>query len=93
MVFLVPHLKSPAVCEECIEAVLRDSVHTSIKNRSSVGYLLGLPVDIDSILVNGASVCLCVHHKCVLSVCCRREVYCFLLLSGPALRLHIDSSR
>ncbi|XP_029935278.1 transmembrane protease serine 7 [Myripristis murdjan] len=54
MVFLVPHLKSPAVCEECIEAILRDSVHTSIKNRSSVGYLLDFPVDIDSILVNAA---------------------------------------
>ncbi|XP_071400304.1 transmembrane protease serine 7 [Centroberyx affinis] len=54
MVFVVPHLKSSAVCEECIEAILRDSVLTSAKNRSSVGYLLGLPVDIDSILINAA---------------------------------------
>uniref|UniRef100_A0A4W6DNX0 CUB domain-containing protein n=1 Tax=Lates calcarifer TaxID=8187 RepID=A0A4W6DNX0_LATCA len=52
MVFVVPRLKSPAVCEECIGAIFRDSVHTSLKNRSSVGYLLGLPVDIDSILIN-----------------------------------------
>ncbi|XP_057680392.1 transmembrane protease serine 7 [Corythoichthys intestinalis] len=52
MVFEVPRLKSAAVCEECVAVILRDSVHTSMKNRSSVGYLLGLPVDIDSILVN-----------------------------------------
>ncbi|XP_075906554.1 transmembrane protease serine 7 [Nelusetta ayraudi] len=52
MVFVVPRLKSPAVCEECVGAIFRDSVHTSMKNRSSVGYLLGLPVDIDSILIN-----------------------------------------
>ncbi|KAM3860677.1 transmembrane protease serine 7 [Diretmus argenteus] len=56
MVFEVPRLKNTAVCEECVGAILRDSVLlTSLKNRSSVGYLLGLPVDIDSILVNGAS--------------------------------------
>ncbi|KAM6900144.1 transmembrane protease serine 7 [Xenentodon cancila] len=53
MVFIVPQLKSTAMCEECIEAILRDSVHTSLTNRSSVGYLLGLPVDMDSILING----------------------------------------
>ncbi|XP_023805891.1 transmembrane protease serine 7 [Oryzias latipes] len=53
MVFIVPQLKSTAMCEECLEAILRDSVHTSLKNRSSVGYLMGLPVDIDSILING----------------------------------------
>ncbi|CAL8294427.1 unnamed protein product [Lota lota] len=53
MVFEVPHLKSPAVCEECVGAILRDSVLTSLQNRTSVGYLLGLPVDIESILING----------------------------------------
>ncbi|XP_034025406.1 transmembrane protease serine 7 isoform X2 [Thalassophryne amazonica] len=52
MVFVVPRLKSPAMCEECVWAILRDSVYTSLRNRSSVGYLLGLPVDIDSILIN-----------------------------------------
>ncbi|XP_030622983.1 uncharacterized protein LOC115806430 [Chanos chanos] len=52
VVFVVPRLKSPEVCEECVGAILRDSVLTSLKNRSSVGYILGLPVDIDSILVN-----------------------------------------
>ncbi|KAF3836505.1 hypothetical protein F7725_029063 [Dissostichus mawsoni] len=52
MVFVVPRLKSPAVCEECVGAIFRDSVHTSMKNRSNVGYLLGLPVDLDSILIN-----------------------------------------
>lgn len=55
MVFVVPRLTSPAVCEECVGAIFRDSVYTSMKNRSSVGYLLGLPVDIDSILINGGS--------------------------------------
>lgn len=55
MVFVVPRIKSPAVCEECVGAIFRNSVHTSLKNRSSVGSLLGLPVDIDSILINGAS--------------------------------------
>ncbi|XP_041823608.1 transmembrane protease serine 7 [Melanotaenia boesemani] len=53
MVFIVPQLKSETMCEACIEAILRDSVYTSLKNRSSVGYLLGLPVDMDSILING----------------------------------------
>lgn len=53
MIFVVPHLKTPSVCEECVSAILRDSVLMSMKNRSSVGFLEGLPVDIDSILVNG----------------------------------------
>ncbi|CAM9209603.1 unnamed protein product [Lampetra planeri] len=52
MVFVVPRLKSAPVCEECVGVILRDSVHTSLKNRTSVGYLLSLPVDIDSILIN-----------------------------------------
>ncbi|TRY78991.1 hypothetical protein DNTS_005025 [Danionella cerebrum] len=54
MIFLVPHLKTPAVCEECVSAILRDSVLMSMKNRSTVGFLQGLPVDIDSILLNVA---------------------------------------
>ncbi|XP_033842101.2 transmembrane protease serine 7 [Periophthalmus magnuspinnatus] len=52
MVFVVPRLKTPAVCEECVGAIFRDSVYTSLQNRSSVGYLLSLPVDLDSILIN-----------------------------------------
>ncbi|XP_065114292.1 transmembrane protease serine 7 [Paramisgurnus dabryanus] len=54
MIFVVPHLKTPSVCEDCVSVILRDSVVTSLKNRSSVGFLQGLPVDIDSILVNVA---------------------------------------
>ncbi|XP_076869570.1 transmembrane protease serine 7 isoform X2 [Brachyhypopomus gauderio] len=54
MIFVVPSLKTPAVCEECVSAILKDSVLTSLKNRSSVGFLLDLPVDIDSILINGS---------------------------------------
>ncbi len=53
MIFVVPYLKAPSVCEDCVSAILKDSVHMSMKNRSSVGFLQGLPVDIDSILVNG----------------------------------------
>nr|XP_020455605.1 transmembrane protease serine 7 isoform X2 [Monopterus albus] len=52
MVFVVPPLKSPEVCEDCVGAIFRDSILTSLKNRSSVGYLLDLPVDIDSIVIN-----------------------------------------
>lgn len=69
MVFVVPRLKSPAVCEECVGAIFRDSVHTSMKNRSSVGYLLGLPVDIDSILINGGSPV----HVCPPNICQSRH--------------------
>uniref|UniRef100_A0A8B9K1I4 Transmembrane serine protease 7 n=1 Tax=Astyanax mexicanus TaxID=7994 RepID=A0A8B9K1I4_ASTMX len=54
MIFIVPRLKTPSVCEECVNAIFRDSVLTSLKNRSSVGFLLGLPVDIDSIFINAA---------------------------------------
>uniref|UniRef100_A0A8C4ZLC2 Transmembrane protease serine 7 n=1 Tax=Gadus morhua TaxID=8049 RepID=A0A8C4ZLC2_GADMO len=54
MVFEVPQLKSPAVREEWVGAILRDSVLTSLQNRTSVGYLLDLPVDIESILINAA---------------------------------------
>ncbi|TSK98457.1 Transmembrane protease serine 7 [Bagarius yarrelli] len=54
MIFVVPRLKTPAVCEECVSTILRDSVLTSLKNRSSVGFLLGLPVDIDSIFINSS---------------------------------------
>lgn len=69
MAFVVPRLKSSVMCEECIAAIFRDSIDTSLKNRSSVGYLLGLPVDIDSILINGVFVCLsCVYLKAHLSV-------------------------
>lgn len=53
MIFVVPRLKTPTVCEECVSSILKDCVLTSLKNRSSVGFLLGLPVDIDSILING----------------------------------------
>lgn len=60
---MVPRLKNPAVCEECIGAIFRDSVYP--QNRSSVGYLLDLPVDIDSILISGVSVDLYLHPNCV----------------------------
>ncbi|TNN88878.1 Transmembrane protease serine 7 [Liparis tanakae] len=76
MVFVVPRLKSPAVCEECVEAIFRDSVHTSLMNRSSVGYLLGLPVDIDSILINGSQCVEKLHAN----------------LPGPSVPLNVFSS-
>ncbi|XP_035268338.1 transmembrane protease serine 7 isoform X2 [Anguilla anguilla] len=54
MVFAVPQLKSTAVCEECVSAIMRNSVLTSLQNRSSIGYLMGLPVDMDTIIINAA---------------------------------------
>ncbi|XP_013857713.1 transmembrane protease serine 7 [Austrofundulus limnaeus] len=52
MVFVIPRVKSAVMSEEFVGAILKNSVLTSLQNRSSVGYLLGLPVDIDSILIN-----------------------------------------
>lgn len=73
MLFVVPHIKSPVMCEECVSVIFRDSVQTSLKNRTSVGYLLNLPVDIDSILINGVSPVFfppCVFKKRAESDCC-----------------------
>ncbi|MGH0179986.1 UNVERIFIED_CONTAM: hypothetical protein FKN15_003339 [Acipenser sinensis] len=53
MVFVVPKSKSQFVCEDCVGAILKDSIQTSLVNRSSVGYLSDLPVDMDSVIVNG----------------------------------------
>lgn len=61
------------MCEECVSVIFRDSVQTSLKNRTSVGYLLNLPVDIDSILINGVSPVFfppCVFKKRAESDCC-----------------------
>ncbi|XP_041066812.1 transmembrane protease serine 7 [Carcharodon carcharias] len=52
IVFVVPNVKTVFVCEDCVSAILKDSIQTSLVNRTSVGYLLGLPVDMDSIVVN-----------------------------------------
>ncbi|XP_051870429.1 uncharacterized protein LOC127569668 [Pristis pectinata] len=52
IVFVVPNVKALFVCEDCVSAILKDSIQTSLVNRTSVGYLLGLPVDMDSIVVN-----------------------------------------
>ncbi|XP_069744643.1 transmembrane protease serine 7 isoform X4 [Narcine bancroftii] len=52
IVFMVPYMKTLFVCEDCVSAILKDSIQTSLVNRTSVGYLLGLPVDMDSIIVN-----------------------------------------
>ncbi|XP_034771906.2 transmembrane protease serine 7-like [Acipenser ruthenus] len=54
MVFVVPKSKSQFVCEDCVGAILKDSIQTSLVNRSSVGYLSDLPVDMDSVIVNAA---------------------------------------
>lgn len=93
MVFVVPRLKSPAVCEECVGVILRDSILTSLKNRSSVGYLLGLPVDIDSILINGGSVCLSVDPMFVYQCVLLERLTFMSSCSCPALRLYIKCSR
>lgn len=62
MVFIIPQMKTTAMREDFIEAILRDSINTSMKNRSSVGFLHELPVDMDSILINGVSKS---HSECL----------------------------
>ncbi|XP_072116359.1 transmembrane protease serine 7 [Mobula birostris] len=52
IVFVVPNVKALFVCEDCVSAILKDSIQTSLINRTSVGYLHGLPVDLDSIVIN-----------------------------------------
>uniref|UniRef100_A0A8C5KC98 Transmembrane protease serine 7 n=1 Tax=Jaculus jaculus TaxID=51337 RepID=A0A8C5KC98_JACJA len=51
-VFVMPHAKGHIFCEECVAAVLKDSIQTSIVNRTSVGSLQGLAVDMDSVVLN-----------------------------------------
>ncbi|XP_034269275.1 transmembrane protease serine 7 isoform X2 [Pantherophis guttatus] len=55
IVFVVPQAKGQIFCEDCVAAILRNSIHTSITNRTSVGSLQGLAVDMDSIVLNGAN--------------------------------------
>ncbi|XP_074090068.1 transmembrane protease serine 7 [Macrotis lagotis] len=50
LVFVVPHAK--VFCEECVAAILKDSIQTSIVNRTSVGNLQGLAIDMDSVVLN-----------------------------------------
>ncbi|XP_043928445.1 transmembrane protease serine 7 [Protopterus annectens] len=54
MVFSVPEAKGQFACEDCVSAIFKNSIQTSLVNRTSVGYLLGLPVDIDSVVINVA---------------------------------------
>ncbi|XP_058041189.1 transmembrane protease serine 7 [Ahaetulla prasina] len=52
IVFVVPQAKGQIFCEDCVAAILRNSIHTSITNRTSVGSLQGLAVDMDSIVLS-----------------------------------------
>ncbi|XP_038944115.1 transmembrane protease serine 7 isoform X8 [Rattus norvegicus] len=52
IVFVMPHAKGHIFCEECVAAILKDSIQTSITNRTSVGTLQGLAVDMDSVVLN-----------------------------------------
>ncbi|XP_048150462.1 transmembrane protease serine 7 isoform X4 [Corvus hawaiiensis] len=52
IVFVVPQAKGQVLCEDCVAAVLKDSIQTSIINRTSVGSLQGLAVDMDSIVLS-----------------------------------------
>ncbi|XP_035299270.1 transmembrane protease serine 7 isoform X2 [Cricetulus griseus] len=52
IVFVMPHAKGHIFCEECVAAILKDSIQTSIINRTSVGNLQGLAVDMDSVVLN-----------------------------------------
>nr|XP_033798801.1 transmembrane protease serine 7 [Geotrypetes seraphini] len=51
LVFVVPQGKGQTFCEDCISAILKDSVQTSILNRTSVGSLQSLAVDMDSFVL------------------------------------------
>ncbi|KAJ1119239.1 hypothetical protein NDU88_007425 [Pleurodeles waltl] len=51
--FVVPHTEGQVFCEDCIGAILKDSIQTSILNRTSIGTLQSLAVDIDSVVLNG----------------------------------------
>ncbi|KAJ7424314.1 hypothetical protein WISP_29263 [Willisornis vidua] len=53
IVFVVPQAKGHVLCEDCVAAILKDSIQTSIINRTSVGSLQGLAVDMDSIVLSG----------------------------------------
>ncbi|XP_033611825.1 transmembrane protease serine 7 isoform X1 [Fukomys damarensis] len=52
IVFVMPHAKGSIFCEDCVAAILKDSIQTSIINRTSVGSLQGLAVDLDSVVLN-----------------------------------------
>ncbi|XP_037381470.1 transmembrane protease serine 7 isoform X3 [Talpa occidentalis] len=52
IVFVMPHAKGHIFCEDCVAAILKDSIQTSIINRTSVGTLQGLDVDMDSVVLN-----------------------------------------
>ncbi|ELW59996.1 Transmembrane protease serine 7 [Tupaia chinensis] len=52
IVFVMPHAKGHIFCEDCVAAILKDSIQTSIVNRTSVGSLQGLAVDMDSVVLN-----------------------------------------
>ncbi|OWK54008.1 Transmembrane protease serine 7 [Lonchura striata] len=54
IVFVVPQAKGQVLCEDCVAAILKDSIQTSITNRTSVGSLQGLAVDMDSIVLSGS---------------------------------------
>lgn len=57
IVFVVPKAKGQIFCADCVAAILRNSIHTSITNRTSVGSLQGLAVDMDSIVLSGWYFC------------------------------------
>uniref|UniRef100_A0A8D0B6Z0 Transmembrane protease serine 7 n=1 Tax=Salvator merianae TaxID=96440 RepID=A0A8D0B6Z0_SALMN len=52
IVFVVPQAKGQVFCEDCVAAILKDSIQTSVTNRTSVGSLQGLAVDMDSIVLS-----------------------------------------
>ncbi|XP_015261434.1 PREDICTED: transmembrane protease serine 7 [Gekko japonicus] len=52
IVFVVPQAKGHVFCEDCIAAILKNSIQTSITNRTSIGSLQGLAVDMDSIVLS-----------------------------------------
>ncbi|PNJ64109.1 TMPRSS7 isoform 1 [Pongo abelii] len=52
IVFVMQRANGHIFCEDCVAAILKDSIQTSIINRTSVGSLQGLAVDMDSVVLN-----------------------------------------
>uniref|UniRef100_F7F214 Transmembrane serine protease 7 n=1 Tax=Ornithorhynchus anatinus TaxID=9258 RepID=F7F214_ORNAN len=52
IVFVAPAAKGQIFCEACVAAILKDSIQTSVINRTSIGNLKGLAVDMDSVVLN-----------------------------------------
>ncbi|KAJ6662723.1 hypothetical protein lerEdw1_011363, partial [Lerista edwardsae] len=100
IVFVVPQAKSQVFCEDCVAAILKNSIQTSTTNRTSVGSLQGLAVDMDSIVLSGTN---CIydlhgdrlhqHFPLDISITSGRMICYFKLIAlvGHLIRLSVAS--